>query len=153
MSAFWQNWLGVWCASAATVGIILAGAGFESTSGPAHLYFQIAGRAEGFSPTPEMRLALTVLGGVMVGWGLTLWTAIQAALKLGHREARPVWHMLTVAMVAWFIIDSTFSVHTGFWRNAAVNALFFAGFLLPVVKTGVLQEHPKTVQSQNRILS
>ena len=148
MSLFWRNWLHIWCVSGGLFGLILASAAFESTSTLPHLYFQIIGSPEGFSDVADTRFALVVLGGVMVGWSLTLWTAIEAAFRLDDKDAMTIWNLLTFSMLTWFAIDSTLSVYTGFWRNAVVNALFLAAFLIPVIKAGVLKRDAGSAQPQ-----
>ena len=73
-----------------------------------------------------------------IGWSLTLAGAIQAAHLLGD-QARPVWVLVTASLVAWYAIDTTLSVATGFGLNAIPNTIFLVVFLLPIIRSGVLK--------------
>lgn len=149
MTKFWRTWLHIWCVSAGLLGLILAGAAFDSTSLPSHIYFQLIGSPDGYGPTSEMRFTLALLGAVTIGWSLTLWTTMQAAFKLNDEEATTIWKLLTLSLLTWFVIDSALSIHTGFGRNALVNTLFLIGFLLPMIKSGSLQGNKGAIASHS----
>lgn len=138
MSAFWQTWMKLWCLSACLVGIILAGAGFEATGSLARLYFVSLNGPIEFNLDENVRFSIVVLGAVMIGWGLTFWTAIYAANQLKPEAAKPIWIMLTGSLFCWFLIDSSLSIHTGYWRNVIPNVIFVTTFSLPVLRSGVL---------------
>lgn len=78
------------------------------------------------------------MGAVTLGWGRTLMTTIQAAHQLGA-AGRSTSVGLIVSVLAWFVIDSSLSVATGFGLNAVSNSILLAGFLLPIVRSGVLR--------------
>jgi hypothetical protein len=98
----------------------------------------VGGSAPPLEIDAHMRITLAVLGAVMVGWGLTLLAAVHAANLLGER-GRPVWSMITAAVVVWYVVDSALSVVTGFPLNAVSNTLFTLGFLIPLIGSGVLR--------------
>ena len=77
------------------------------------------------------------MGAVSMGWALTFYAAFSAAAALGA-QGQPAWRAVTVAVVAWYVIDSALSVATGFALNAVPNTLLLAGYLLPVWRSGVL---------------
>ncbi len=138
MSTLWRNWLTVWCWLVIAFGLVLAGGGLEATDVAVETLFGIMGPPGGFEWTPHLRFATALMGAVSLGWGLTLLAAFSAAHRLGD-QAGPVWRMITVAAVVWFVIDSALSVATGFWLNAVSNTGLILGYLAPVIASGVLR--------------
>ncbi len=74
-------------------------------------------------------LANAILGGVMVGWGVTAWLLVDRFLGLAPRDVKRV---LLTGLGAWFIVDSSGSIASGGWLNAVLNIGFLAMFLLPL---------------------
>ena len=74
----------------------------------------------------------SVLGAVMIGWATTLFFVIMGSFKRGEREG---WYALAVSLTVWFIIDSFFSVLTGFAANVAFNVLFYILYAVPLAAT------------------
>jgi hypothetical protein len=146
MSNFWQTWMKLWCLAGAFFGLILAGVAFDATNTLSHLFFVFLDGPGGPLLDENTEIGLIVLGAVMIGWILTLWTAMHAANQLTPEAAQPIWYMLVGAMTCWFIIDSSLSVHSGYWRNTLPNILFFVTFLIPVFRSGVLKA--RTTASQ-----
>lgn len=135
MSAFWRAWLIVWCGSVVVFGLVLAGGAFEATSGPVRLIFEgLQGPGE-LDLDPAMRFSLAVMGGVSIGWAVTMLMVILAAIQLGDR-ARPIWVGLTVGLAVWFVIDSSLSVATGFGLNVVPNTVLIATYLIAVLASG-----------------
>ena len=139
MSSLWRNWLTAWSVVVVIFGLVLAGAGLEPTDGVAEALLSIMGPSGGFEWTPHLRFATALMGAVTMGWGLTFFAVFGAANRLGD-QAGPVWHLLTLALVVWFVIDSVLSVATGFWLNAVSNAGLLTGYLVPVLASGVLRK-------------
>ena len=135
MTKFWQTWLTIWCAAVALFGLLLAGAAFEPTQGPAQILFALMGPTGTATFDTQARFAIGLMGAVTLGWGLTTWVLIAAAPTLPPA----VWTRLTAAITVWFVIDSTISIATGYWLNAVSNTIFVAAYLLPILRTGVLQ--------------
>lgn len=138
MSGSWRNWLTGWCWAVALFGIVLAAAAFEITSTPTRLLFGLLNGPLALDLDAQMRFGLAVLGAVTFGWSLTLMAAIQAAHQLGDR-ARPVWRLITLSVLAWYVVDSGLSVATGYGLNAIPNTIFLLAFLAPVIRGGVLR--------------
>jgi hypothetical protein len=138
MSAFWRNWLNIWCVAVIVFGLALAGAGLEATDGVAELLFGIIGPPGEMAWTPHLRFTTALMGAVTMGWGLTFLATFMAAHRLGD-QAGPVWRMLTLGVVVWFVVDSGLSVATGFWLNAVSNTALLAGYLVPVLASGVMR--------------
>lgn len=137
MSGFWRGWLNVWAAGVVVFGLVLAGGGLDVTDGAVDMLYGLMGPPGAFEWTPHLRFATALMGAVSIGWGLTFFAVFGAAHRLGD-QAGPVWRMLTVAAVVWFVIDSTLSVATGFWLNAVSNTGLMIGYLVPIIATGVL---------------
>jgi hypothetical protein len=126
-----------WCWAVAGLGVLLMGAAFEATSGATRLLFAILNGPEPLDLSAQMRFSEAVLGAVTLGWGLTLMAAIQGANLLGER-GRPVWWMIVVSVVVWWVVDCALSMATGYGMNVAPNTIFLAAFLLPILRSGVL---------------
>lgn len=139
MSEFWRKWLSVWCGGVLLFGVVLAGGAFEATSGPVRAVLALLDGPGEPSFDPHLRFSLALMGAVSIGWGITLFAAIRAAGEIGGAQARRLWLGITVSVIAWYGIDSALSVATGFARNAIPNTLLLAGYLLPVVRSGVLR--------------
>jgi hypothetical protein len=147
MSNFWRTWLVVWCWGVGLFGLTLAGGAVEATSGPVRLLFGLLSPTGTFELSPELRFVLIVLGGVSIGWSISLYALIQAAHQLG----RPIWMLTTISILTWFVIDSILSVVTGFALNVVPNLLLTVGYLIPVLRSGVLaQEGQRGAMAEGR---
>jgi ABC-type multidrug transport system fused ATPase/permease subunit len=67
-----------------------------------------------------------VLGAVMVGWMVAL-------LYLARRGGREAWQAITVSLVVWYLIDSGFSLYSGYGANAVLNTVIMVAFAVPLV--------------------
>jgi len=140
MTHFWNSWTMCWCGTLGLFGIILAGGALPATDGLAQLYFHLMNHPEEIDFTPHLRVSLAVLGGVCVGWSMTLFATFQAANALSGTAAIPTWRLLSAGLVSWYVLDSVLSIATGFWLNAVVNTIFFVALLSPIVSAGVLRD-------------
>ncbi len=77
-----------------------------------------------------VQLAHGVLGAVMFGWGLTLWLVQHGQDGL---DARQRWQALALPLTAWYVLDTGFSLATGFWQNAVLNTVFAVAFAIPLI--------------------
>ncbi len=139
MTTFWQRWLEIWCVLIVLFGLVLAGAAEEGTDRMARALFDILDGPGEPSFDAHMRFSVSLMGCVSIGWGITLFAAIRAVIALGQKAGRPIWSLLTIAVLAWYLVDSYFSVRLGFWMNAISNTGLLAGFLVPLFATGALR--------------
>ncbi len=139
MSAFWRVWLIIWCGGVFIFGAVLAGGAFEATSAPVRLLYEGLQGAGPLILDPAMRFSLAVMGGVSIGWAMTMLLVMLAAMELGDR-ARPIWLALTLGLATWFVIDSALSVATGFALNVVPNIVLMSTYLIAVIASGRLKQ-------------
>ena len=138
MSGFWRNWFVIWCFAICMFGVVLAGGAFEATSAPVRLVLaMLRGPSEALFD-PPLRFSLAVLGAVSIGWAVTLYFVIGAAIALGDR-GRPLWNAISAGMVSWFVIDSSLSIATGFGLNAVANLALAAMYVVGLFGSGALK--------------
>ena len=84
-----------------------------------------------FGPEAMAYISLVhaVLGSVMFGWGVVLMFLALGPVRRGSKDA---WRMFVVSLVAWFIPDTAYSLLSGFWQNAVLNAGFALMFAIPL---------------------
>ncbi|MBI1399727.1 hypothetical protein [Hyphomonas sp.] len=138
MAGLWKNWITVWCWAVIVFGAVLAAAGLPATDGVARVLFGVVGGLPAdpamFEPT-GMRFAVALMGAVTLGWGFTILFLLPAI----HAAGAPAWKGLTAAILIWFVIDSAFSVATGFALNAVSNTGLLIAYLVPVLASGALK--------------
>ncbi len=137
MSDFWRAWLTIMCGVVVLFGLIMAGGAVPATEAPARLLLEWQNQGP-LAIDRAARVTLGVLGGVMCGWGVTLYAAFQAAHMIGQPATR-IWRLISVSMVVWFAVDSTLSIATGFALNALMNVGFLLAFVVPISLSGVLK--------------
>lgn len=133
------TWMTGWCIAIGLFGMILVGSGFEATSGPVRILFDVLNGPGEIDLNPYMRFSLAILGAVTIGWSLTLMVVIQVANQLEKQVSKRIWSGMTASIVIWYVIDSILSIATGFWLNAVSNTILSATFLIPVIRSGVLR--------------
>jgi hypothetical protein len=138
MAGLWKTWIVFWCWGVILFGAVLATAGWHAIDGIARLAFSVIGGAEAgpnyFEP-PGMRFSVALMGAVTLGWGFTILFLLPAI----HAAGAPAWRGLVAAMLIWFVIDSAFSVSTGFAMNAVSNTALMIGLLVPLLASGALK--------------
>jgi hypothetical protein len=122
-------------ASAVTIltGVICALASHSSTGGLWLYLFDVLKWPIDGDPAvfnADTRAVNAVLGGVMVGWGLLMFLLSNERLM---KAAPAVPRLMTISLVAWFAVDSLGSWAAGLPGNIALNFLFLAMFLPPLV--------------------
>ncbi len=138
MSGLWKTWITVWCWGVILFGAVLTTAGLPATEGIAALAFSLIGGAEvaaGYFDPPGMRFSVALMGAVTLGWGFTILFLLPAI----HAAGAPAWRGLVAAMLIWFVIDSAFSVMTGFALNAVSNTLLVVLLFIPLLASGALK--------------
>ena len=114
------------------------GGAFEATSGPVRLVLAgLQGPAEALFD-PALRFSLAVMGAVSMGWAVTLYFTIRAAIAQGA-NAKPLWDAISAGMISWFLIDSALSVATGFGLNVLPNVVLAGMYVVGLLGSGVLK--------------
>lgn len=135
LSVFWFNWI-----LAVVLAVMALGLSMLLAPGLIRQAFSLLLYADpgtvdnsfGSSALEYVSLLHGVLGSVMFGWGAALLLVVCGPFKRGSREA---WIMVCVSVFAWFVPDTLFSLWTGFWQNAVLNAAFLLLFAIPLVAT------------------
>ncbi|OYY64855.1 MAG: hypothetical protein B7Y49_07990 [Sphingomonas sp. 28-62-11] len=137
MSKSYKNWLDAMCGVVVLFGFIMASGALPATEWPARLLLEWQNQGP-LVIDRAARVTLGVLGGVMCGWGVTLYAAFQAAHMIGEGSAR-IWRLILASMIFWFVVDSSLSIATGFALNALMNVGFLLAFVVPISVSGVLR--------------
>jgi len=131
MSNFWRAWLRVWCVAVGAFGALLAAGAFEATRGPVVLLYTILGGAPPMFD-PALAFSVGLMGAVTLGWSLTFYAAFEAAHALGPQGGR-IWRLITISVLAWYLIDGAISALTGYALNIAPNTALLIGYLIPLI--------------------
>lgn len=85
--------------------------------------------------TPEakdyIRLAHSVMGAFMLGWFITLRWVLGAA----QQGIPGAWRTAVLAFSGWYLLDTGYSLLSGFWQNAALNTVIAVPFALGFART------------------
>lgn len=128
---FWWWWLVL-----ATIGAALFALAFIVT--PELMYrlfdWMLFASADKFTGEVKayMQFIYGVLGAVMFGWTLLILFLLLGSFRQGSRES---WQAITLSICLWFVIDTGFSLYTGFWQNGVLNTGFFLLFMIPLWMT------------------
>jgi len=125
-----QAWVKAAAAVVAGVGLLIAIAAWPPLSGPvlffADLFIWPLDGAQSLA-APETRVFMAISGGLMVGWGVTLW---KLAVYLMPIDAAAVRQITMTGLYCWFAVDSIGSIMAGVPLNAVANISFVVLFLL-----------------------
>lgn len=113
-------------------GIVVALASVPETGGLANLLADLVFWPLDGAPrvdTPAARLLAAISGGVLVGWGVTLWLITTHVLP---KDAAAAASIIRSGIIAWFVVDSLGSIAAGAPLNAVLNIGFVALFLWPL---------------------
>lgn len=113
-------------------GMIVALAALPATSGIANLLADIVFWPLDGAPqidSPAARLLAAIAGGVLVGWGATLWLVAAYVLP---KESGAAACIVRVGILSWFAVDSLASIAAGAPLNAVLNIGFVVAFLWPL---------------------
>ncbi|MEO0498832.1 MAG: hypothetical protein AAF141_15995 [Pseudomonadota bacterium] len=80
--------------------------------------------------TPEERLMVAILGGIILGWGVTIFAIAEGWYRSAPQAAG---RAIVTATTAWFVVDGIGSVLSGSAMNIVPNIGFFAILVLPVL--------------------
>lgn len=126
------TWLKIASAVVVGFGILLLFAAYPATSAPvAVLSDLILWPVDGTQTldAPETRLLSGILGGVMAGWGVLLWTV---STRLYPREPDLARTLTLTSIWVWFVVDGIGSTVAGAPLNVLLNVGFLALFVVPL---------------------
>ena len=125
-----QAWVKAAAALVAGVGLVIALAAWPPLAGPvvfaADLFIWPLDGMQTLT-APETRVFMGISGGLMVGWGVTLW---QLAGHLMPTDPAAVRSVPVTGLSCWFAVDSLASFMAGVPVNALGNVGFVVLFLL-----------------------
>ena len=133
-SRFWTHWLLFASASVVAFGLVLVIAPSLSRQAFSLLVYASPMAIDSFGPeqTRYISLSHAVIGSVMVGWGVALFYITQQLFATGNPLGRK---LIAISIAAWFLPDTGYSLVSGYWQNAVLNAVFLAMFALPLWAT------------------
>ncbi len=79
-----------------------------------------------------IRLIFGITGAVMASWSFVLYILITGPLKEGQMWA---WRAFAGSVILWFVLDTSYSLFTGFPENAVFNTLFLLAYTPAIIKT------------------
>lgn len=141
MKAFWLGFLRLVTAGVILFGLLLVVAPALGREGFSLLVYGSGSRIGEFGPeaVAYIELAHAVMGSVMVGWGTALLLVLRGEPSAQLRQK--LW-IFVISLAAWFIPDTAFSLISGFWQNAVLNAVFAVLFAIPLVALLARRETP-----------
>lgn len=124
-----QKLMMVWAWGVIVFGAVLMGGAFAAFDTPAQTLMVLLSGNTSAMDNP-LRFAVGLMGAVTFGWGLTVLAVASVSHLLNLHVAQALWGRLTGAVAAWYIVDCTISVATGFGLNAVSNTVLLVTFLL-----------------------
>jgi hypothetical protein len=127
----WDRWLTIAVGAVAAFGLAMIVVRAPIMATFDRLFF---GSAE--SPVPDgpaadyLAFVYGLTGAVMVGWMVALLPIVRGPLR---RREHWAWTTIAASVGTWFVVDSLFSLVTGFAENVASNAGFLLVFAVPLV--------------------
>jgi len=125
-----QTWVKAAAAIVAGVGLVVAIAAWPPLAGPvvffADLFIWPLDGAQTLT-APETRVFMAISGGLMVGWGVTLWKLAAHPMPADPAAVRSI---TMTGLYCWFAVDSIGSIVAGVPLNAGANISFVVLFLL-----------------------
>lgn len=132
---FWRQ-----CLNVVTVGVMVYAAGLMLMPQTMHellnrLFFGDSKQVWQIGEdNPEfIQLVYGVLGAVMIGWMVTLLALMRHNFQT---DPRGTWQILVLSIGVWFVVDSGFSVVTGFVEHVVFNTGFLVLYAIPLVGMG-----------------
>ena len=126
-----MRWYQVACVITMVTGVICALASHPATEGVwLYLFDALKWPLDGDPAmfSAETRAVNAVLGGTMVGWGLLMYLL---APHITTMVGLP--RILLMALVAWFVVDSTGSLLANMPGNVLLNIVFLGLFVPPLL--------------------
>jgi len=124
-----QAWVKAAAALVAGVGLLIALAAWPPLAGPvvfaADLFIWPLDGMQTLT-APETRVFMGISGGLMVGWGVTLWKLLDHLMADTPELARAI---TMTGLYCWFAVDSLASIMAQAPLNAVANIGFVVLFL------------------------
>lgn len=126
------RWLKIACILTVLIGLTSWAASTEALGEPWRFLFDLLrwpldGEPSGFDQ--DTKAVNAVLGGVLVGWGALMFLLVSS---VGQAELRGVARSMLVAVIAWFLVDSSGSLLAGIPGNVVLNVVFLAVLVPPL---------------------
>jgi len=131
VSLFWKNGLVAWAVFVTLFGLVLAGGGWAPTDGPTRLILQMLGGTTFPGDDRTFRASVGLMGAVTFGWGLTALAVVRYVIA-DPEPRRALLGPVTMALIAWCVLDSSLSILNGFALNAVSNVLILSGWVAGV---------------------
>jgi hypothetical protein len=144
MTGPYRSWMVAWCWSVVAIGLIFAAGVIPALRTPTLLYLDLVtwpfdGQPETIST--EAIFAFGILGAITAGWGVMM-TALVTDPVIG-REPR-FWRVMTMSIVAWFVLLAAVSVLAGLPANIMSGANLLLTYLYPVWRGRLMSDVPPT---------
>ena len=138
MTGLYRNWMNIWRAAMIAAGLIFVLAAFPATDIFVRLFYDLIywplDGNSGFSDASRPTIA--ILGAVFLAFAVL----IQGVVKIAFDDpASPLWRVITMSVVVWWVVDSGVSVICGVPVNAVTNTILLVIFLVPILGSGVLK--------------
>lgn len=123
---FHKFWLKITAVVIGSFAPVMLLGSMEATSWPMQMTIDLLGAPLDGLPVygdPASRFISAILGGVILGWGVSIWL-----LQAWVYDAAPegVRRTVLVALLSWFVVDSAGSILSGHASNALFNIAILA---------------------------
>jgi hypothetical protein len=141
MTGFWKAWMSVWWWAMAAGGVVFLSAAAPGFDGALLAFYDLIDwPLDGTSHfTEATRPTAAISGALFLGFLLAMRLVMRAAEEVSPALSVQLWRGLTGAFGVWFLTDSAASILTGVPVNALSNTLVLAGYLAPVLASGVMR--------------
>jgi hypothetical protein len=131
---FWTNWLTISCLFVIVFGLSLVVIPNFTIGIFSFIAYLDDNKIStyGSDQISYIKLAHSVIGSVMCGWGMVLLMITRTMFSCGYSVG---WKIIMFSILAWFIPDTAYSLINGFVGNAVLNSLFLLIFIIPLVAT------------------
>ena len=117
--------------------LAIAAGSWPATFGIANSVFGLVGLSIETANT-EARFLSGLLGGVFASWCVFLIAIVAPAIERGDDAVR---RGAMLALVVWYVVDSSGSALSGVPINVAINTVFFVVIMAPLMLVKVGQRH------------
>jgi hypothetical protein len=123
---FWLNWLRVAVAGTGLFGLTLVWWPWGTQAFFNWMIFQDPAHSFGVEAERYLVFVYGVLGATIAGWSASMWMSLRS-FQADHVPR------LALPLLLWFSVDTSFSLYSGYWQNAVLNASFILLFAPPLL--------------------